>query len=136
MTRYAWLIDAATIAPAFDASKTYVRMPTSNATTAPRSTGTWCVGVCARSRHDCVNPAPDFVRVASIVLSPPWPRPPVRGDIPVGTTCEPRVRPDKDDVTPAGTKATTSPHRPARLRVVHRHHYQKSKYASRSKIGR
>src|SRR5436853_2141865 len=121
MTRYAWLIDAATIAPAFDASKTYVRMPTSSATTAPRSTGTWSVGVCASSRHDCVNPAPDFVRVASIVLSPPWPRPPEWGVIPVGRPSEPRVGPIKMVGLPPATKLILGPLRPARLRGVHGH---------------
>src|SRR5947209_7050557 len=70
-TRYASFGVAATIFEAADASKTYVRMPTSNATIEPRTTGTWYVGVCESSRHDWPNPAPDFVRVASMVLSPP-----------------------------------------------------------------
>src|SRR6267378_7895346 len=72
-TKYASFGVAATIFEAADASKTYVRMPTSNATIEPRTTGTWYVGVCESSRHDWPNPAPDFVRVASMVLSPPWP---------------------------------------------------------------
>src|SRR5438445_10375295 len=74
-TRYASFGVAATIFEAADASKTYVRMPTSNATIEPRTTGTWYVGVCESSRHDWPNPTPDFVRVASMVLSPPGSRP-------------------------------------------------------------
>src|SRR5207244_13217863 len=54
-------------------------MPTSNATIEPRTTGTWYVGVCESSRHDWPNPAPDFVRVASMVLSPPRLRPRCHG---------------------------------------------------------
>src|SRR5207253_7218111 len=78
-TRYASFGVAATIFEAADASKTYVRMPTSNATIEPRTTGTWYVGVCESSRHDWPNPAPDFVRVASMVLSPPGSRPRCQG---------------------------------------------------------
>src|SRR5438552_13363443 len=78
-TRYASFGVAATIFEAADASKTYVRMPTSNATIEPRTTGTWYVGVCESSRHDWPNPAPDFVRVASMVLSPPRLRPRCQG---------------------------------------------------------
>src|SRR5437660_326504 len=66
-TRYASFGVAATIFEAADASKTYVRMPTSNATIEPRTTGTWYVGVCESSRHDWPNPAPDFVPVASML---------------------------------------------------------------------
>src|SRR3989440_3437482 len=78
-TRYASFGVAATIFEAADASKTYVRMPTSNATIEPRTTGTWYVGVCESSRHDWPNPTPDFVRVASMVLSPPGSRPRSQG---------------------------------------------------------
>src|SRR5438552_4512379 len=78
-TRYTSFGVAATIFEAADASKTYVRMPTSNATIEPRTTGTWYVGVCESSRHDWPNPAPDFVRVASMVLSPPGSRPRCQG---------------------------------------------------------
>src|SRR5437879_2212444 len=78
-TRYASFGVAATIFEAADASKTYVRMPTSNATIEPRTTGTWYVGVCESSRHDWPNPTPDFVRVASMVLSPPGSRPRCQG---------------------------------------------------------
>src|SRR2546428_8369224 len=48
-TRYASFGVAATIFEAADASKTYVRMPTSNATIEPRTTGT-CTSGCARVR--------------------------------------------------------------------------------------
>src|ERR1700716_3280382 len=81
-TRYASFGVAATIFEAADASKTYVRMPTSNATIEPRTTGTWYVGACVSSRHDWPNPAPDFVRVAYMVLSPPWPCFPAVGGYP------------------------------------------------------
>src|SRR5467141_2492527 len=108
-TKYASFGVAATICEAADASKTYVRMPTSNATIEPRTTGTWYVGVCESSRHDWPNPAPDFVRVASMVLSPPKLRPPMSGHIGIGTIFEPGYHPDKDDVVRTVTKATTIP---------------------------
>src|SRR5439155_7470589 len=108
-TRYASFGVAATIFEAADASKTYVRMPTSNATIEPRTTGTWYVGVCESSRHDWPNPASDFVRVASMVLSPPRLRPPMPGHMGIGTIFELWHRPDKDDVAQTVTKATTIP---------------------------
>src|SRR5438105_15542672 len=108
-TRHASVGVACTIFEAADASKTYVRMPTSNATIEPRTTGTWYVGVCESSRHDWANPAPGFVRVASMVLSPPRLRPPMSGHMGIGTIFEPRHRPDKDDVARTVTKATTIP---------------------------
>src|SRR5213594_1862194 len=97
-TRYASIGVAATIFEAADASKTYVRMPTSNATIEPRTTGTWCVGVCESSRHDWPNPDPDFVRVASMVLSPPGPHPSMPGHSRIGTIFELSLPTDKRDV--------------------------------------
>src|SRR2546426_4572575 len=84
-------------------------MPTSNATIEPRTTGTWYVGVCESSRHDWPNPAPDFVRVASMVLSPPRLPPPMSGHMGIGTIFELWHPPDKDDVVRTVTKATTIP---------------------------
>src|SRR5437879_13048023 len=94
-TRYASFGVAATIFEAADASKTYVRMPTSNATIEPRTTGTWYVGMCESSRHDWPNPAPDFVRVASMVLSPPRLRLPTPGQMGIGTLLAPTHSPLK-----------------------------------------
>src|SRR5437899_2962297 len=70
-------------------------MPVMRATNAPSTTGTWYVGVCESSRHDWPNPAPDFARVDSMVLSPPRPHPPMPGHSPIGTPIEPRVPTDK-----------------------------------------
>src|SRR5438132_13871623 len=112
-TRYASFGVAATIFEAADASKTYVRMPTSNATIEPRTTWTWYVGVCESSRHDWPNPAPAFVRVASMGLSPPRLRPPRSGHRGIGTLLEPRHRPDEDDVPRAVPTATRTPRREA-----------------------
>src|SRR2546422_2758858 len=100
MTKYASAAVAATIAPAFDASNRYVRMPTIRATNAPSTIGTWYVGVCESSRHDWPSPVPDFARVASMVLSPPERHPPVPGHSRIGTIFEPRVPRDKHDVAP------------------------------------
>src|SRR5438046_10381896 len=106
-TRYAWFGVAARIFEAADASKTYVRMPTSNATIEPRTTGTWYVGVCESSRHDWPNPAPDFVRVAAMVLSPPRLRPPMSGHMGIGTIFQRGHHPEKADVAQAVNKPTT-----------------------------
>src|SRR5438105_15308865 len=92
-TRYASFGVAATIFEAADASKTYVRMPTSNATIEPRTTGTWYVGVCESSRHDWPNPAPEFVRSAPLVLSPPRLPPPLSCPLGIRTISAPTHRP-------------------------------------------
>src|SRR2546430_2224754 len=84
-------------------------MPTSNATIEPRTTGTWYVAVSEISRHDWPNPAPNFVRVASMVLSPPRLRPPMSRHMGIGTIFELWHHPDKDDVVRTVTKATTIP---------------------------
>src|SRR2546426_974229 len=94
---------AATIAPAFDASKRYVRMPVIRATNAPSTIGTWCVGVCESSRHDWPNPDPDFARVASMVHSPPSRHPSMPGHSRIGTIFEPKAPHDKRDVARAET---------------------------------
>src|SRR2546422_11284535 len=98
MTKYASAAVAATIAPAFDASKRYVRMPVIRATNAPSTIGTWCVGVCESSRHDWPNPDPDFARVASMVHSPPGRHPSMPGHSRIGTIFEPKAPHDKRDV--------------------------------------
>src|SRR5881628_2752745 len=92
------------MAPAFDASNRYVRMPVIRATNAPSTMGTWYVGVCESSRHDWPNPDPDFVQVDSMVLSPPRPPPPVPGHSRVGTIFELRAPDNKHDMAPAETK--------------------------------
>src|SRR5437870_7614382 len=97
------------MAPAFDASNRYVRMPTIRATNAPSTIGTWYVGVCESSRHDWLSPVPDFARVASMVLSPPERHPPMPGHSRIGTIFEPRVPRDKHDVAPPLTIGFSHP---------------------------
>src|SRR5947209_19506550 len=84
-------------------------MPTIRATNAPSTIGTWYVGVCESSRHDWPSPAPDFARVASMVLSPPGRHPPMPGHSRIGTIFEPRVPRDKHDVAPPLTIGFSHP---------------------------
>src|SRR5438309_11772644 len=84
-------------------------MPVMRATNAPSTIGTWYVGVCESSRHDWPNPAPDFARVDSMVLSPPRPHPPMPGHSPIGTPIEPRVRGHKRADAQAATLDSSRP---------------------------
>src|SRR3989304_4097245 len=90
-------------------------MPTRSATTAPSRIGPWCVGGRESSRQVWPNPVADRVRVASIGLFTSLIRPPLRGDMAIGTTFEPRLRHDKDDVALPETKASYRPGGNARL---------------------
>src|SRR3989442_11121254 len=91
-------------------------MPTIRATTAPSTIGTWCVGVCESSRQDWPTPAPDFARVASMVISPPGRHPSIRGHSRIGKIIEPKAPDDKRDVARFDTIASS---RSARTREVH-----------------
>src|SRR5438876_12106380 len=86
-------------------------MPVMRATNAPSTIGTWYVGVCESSRHDWPNPAPDFVRVAPVALSPPRLRPPVSGHVGSGSICELWPRADQGHGARTVAQATTIPRR-------------------------